>query len=206
MKKNRLLIISLLFASQVVLGQNPFTEFKLGFLSPSGSENGIFFGVNSGRMLDEAVSFSLSLDMYTKQYTKEAEVYDPNDPARAIEVENSHYYFPVLAKLNYERNLQSGLVIRGSGGIGWGMMWVNENNYLENVSDTRFYSGFAWRVGGGAGMQISSTSNLFVDIEYNGNQVSRSRGENSQGLPTRAEIDMSGLSLRIGISIFNLGF
>ena len=204
--RNRIFLLALFISANMAIAQNPFTEFKLGVFAPSGVESGIFFGVNTGRMIDEAVSFSVAVDMYTNSSTQESEIFQGEEPTIVTEIENSTYYFPVLVKLNYERNLQSGMVIRGSAGIGYSFMWVNENNYLENINQTRYYSGLAWRMAGGIGIQISSSSNLFVDLAYNSSKVSRDKGENAQGLPTRTEIDMSGFSFRIGVSIFNLGF
>jgi hypothetical protein len=203
-------LLALLFS--FAIAQNPFTEFKLGFLSPADADKGLFFGVNSGRMIDEAVSWSLAVDFYTSSFTKESTIEPqngegvPQDQEVVTEIENSSFYMPLLARLNYERNLPSGLVLRGGAGIGYALMWINENNYSEGIEKTRFYSGLAYRLNAGVGIQISSTANFFLDLEYNGGEVSRDRGRNDAGLPVRSDVSMAGVGLRLGVSIFNFGF
>lgn len=214
MKKIRFSILALtLLVISSVWGQNPFTEFKIGFLAPSGAEKGLFFGVNSGRMIDEALSWSVSLDMYSKSYSKSMEIDtiagvsgSVNEINNVTEIENSTLYLPLLIRLNYEKNLPSGFVVRGGAGIGYAFLWANEDNYRDNIEETRFYSGLTYRFSGGVGLQISSSANLLIDLEYNGGEVSRDKGKNSAGLPVRAAIDMSGLGIRVGVSIFNFGF
>ena len=211
--KFKLIIFAIMISSGIINAQSPLTEFKIGVLNPSGVESGMFFGINSGRMIDEAVSWSISLDVFTDSYTKDM-VIDTTaaSPGGATitdnvtEIENSTVYIPLLVKLNYEKNMETGLVLRGGAGIGYAFMWLNENNYRDNIEETRFFSGLTYRFSAGLGIQISSSANLFLDAEYNGGDVSRNKGENSTGLPVRSEVDMSGLGLRIGISIFNFGF
>ena len=213
MKTHLKVILAVLIGTGIMNAQSPTTEFKIGVLNPSGMESGLFFGVNSGRMIDEAMSWSISLDVFMDSYTEEMVIDTlaggggtPTITDNVTEIENSSFYLPVMVKLNYEKNLETGLVLRGGAGVGYALMWVNENNYRDDIEKTRFFSGFTYRFSAGLGIQISSSANLFIDAEYNGGDVSRDKGENSAGLPVRSEIDMSGLGLRIGVSIFNFGF
>jgi opacity protein-like surface antigen len=201
----------LLMASMSMQAQAPFTEFKFGFLSPAGAKTGVFFGLNSGRMIDEALSYSFAMDVYHRSYIEESEIDADgldgvDERIIAREIDFSSTYIPLLIKLNYEKNLESGFVLRAGAGIGYGFMWVNESNYVDQIEKTRFYTGLAWRLTGGAGMQISTSANLFAEVGYSGGSVGRDKGESNTGLPLRSEVDMNAFVFRIGVSIFNLGF
>jgi hypothetical protein len=89
--------------------------------------------------------------------------------------------------------------------VGYELMWVNEVNYVENIDDTRFYSGFAWQVGAGASIPMSRNSDIFAEALYHGGTPSKDEGKEFD-LPVRTEVDMSGLMIRLGIRLYNFGF
>ena len=90
-----------------------------------------------------------------------------------------------------------------TGGLGWQMMWNTENNYVEDVKESRFYNGFGWNAGAGLMYQLGRRSALLVELGYNGCKVSRNRDKNPAGLPVWDEINISGFMIRGGI---RLGF
>ncbi len=94
--------------------------------------------------------------------------------------------------------------LRFTGGVGYELLWVNENNYdpANLVDDLRFYSGFGWQVGAGVSLPMSRNSDLFAEALYHGGSPSKDKGTKA-GLPVREEVDMSGLMIKLGIRLYN---
>ena len=58
------------------------------------------------------------------------------------------------------------------------------------------YSGFGWRIGGGARMKLGFRSALLAGVYYNGNTVSKSQAEN-----VFTDLKMSGLGFGAGLEL-----
>lgn len=212
MKKALFSILFIFTLTQMSSAQLPYTEFKFGYLNPKDANSGYLFGLHLGRMIDESLSWGIEINYFRKTYEEVTRVPDPDpqviDP-KTVEksLEFVTQILPVWAKLNYEHAIapRSPFFLRGSAGIGWEFVWNKEDNYQEGISDTRFYNGFGWQLAAGVGLEISSKSVLFVDAFYNGAKVKRDKSTD-RGLPTWEELDISGLGLKVGVSIVGFGW
>lgn len=210
--KNILTILMILIFSAGVFAQGSFTDFKIGLLMPSDAETGFIGGIGFGKMVDEKVGAGLELNYYGKTFTKETKVAE--DPATigttgsstyVTEIENSTTLIPIMFNVVLVTQAGPNFDLRFTGGVGYELLWVNENNYQDGYEDTRFYSGFAWQVGAGASIPMSRNSDIFAEAMYHGGSPSKDEGK-ELGLPVRTEVDMSGFMVRLGIRLYNFGF
>ena len=215
MKKTIVTLIILFLFSYAGFARAPFTEFKVGLLNPKDIEkSGYIFGINLGRMIDESLSWSFEFNYFQKGYEKtttgyELELSPGIDPKTVTkELEYKTRIIPMFLKLNYEHPLgyKSPFYARASAGLGWELVWNREDNYRTKTHKNRFYNGFGWQGSGGIGFEISSTANFFVDAFYNGSKVKRNHKTDEEGYPTWEELDVSGLGVRIGVSIVGFGW
>jgi hypothetical protein len=201
--------IFLFFVTSPLSAKAPYTEFKVGYMDPNATKAGYLFGVNLGQMIDESLSWSFEFNYFQRVYNKITTVDEIQFPSgispteKQKELEYKTYIIPLFLKLNLENQLgyKSPFFLRGSGGLGWEMVWNKENNYLNDSRATRFYHGFGWQLTAGIGLQISSSANLFVDGMYNGSKTKRNQETNEDGLPSWEELDISGFGVRVGVSI-----
>ncbi len=209
------IILLLLWVWSGALAKAPFTEIKAGYQDPSDAEAGYILGINTGRMIDESLSWSFELSYFRKGYQKKLELGDIQQPPGGInpqqlqlEYEYRTTIVPVFVKLNLETRLSrnSPFYGRASGGLGWEMVWNNEHNYISQSESTRFYHGFGWQGAAGIGLRVSSSANIFIDGLYNGSKVKRNQTTNEEGLPTWEELDISGFGVRVGVSIVGFGW
>ena len=213
MKKIIFLFIIILTLTQTSSAQLPYTEIKFGYFRPKDTTDGYLFGVHLGRMIDESLSWGIEINYFRKTYQELTKVPDPNPPQQAEpeivtkQLEFVTQILPIWGKLNYEHPiaLRSPFFLRASAGIGWEFVWNREDNYGDHISDTRFYNGFGWQLASGIGMEISSKAVLFLDAFYNSAKVKRG-SDNIGGLPTWEELDISGIGLKVGVSIVGFGW
>lgn len=195
-----------------ILAQGSFTDFKVGLLMPSDAETGFIGGIGMGKMVDENIGAGFELSYYGKTFNKETKVSSVQGGAGTTgsstyvtEIENSTTLIPMMFNLVLVTQAGPNFDLRFTGGVGYELLWVNENNYKEGYEDTRFYSGFAWQVGAGASIPMSRNSDIFAEALYHGGSPSKDEGTDL-GLPVRTEVDMSGLLVRLGIRLYNFGF
>ena len=208
---NKWFVLAVLFmTASMVMAQKPVTEIHAGLLMPQDAENGFIGGITMGRAVDQNLSWGFEVDYYTRTYTEETVIQGPMDgqvqtDLIVTKIENSTRMVPVFFKLAYTNDVSPKLDLRFSGGIGYEFMWNSEMNHEDNIDETRHYSGFAWYLGGGVSFPISKASDLFVEANYHSGYPSRDEGKNSEGLPTRTEVDMSGVMIRAGLKIHSFG-
>lgn len=200
----------LLFATSLAWAQKPVTELHAGLLMPNDADNGFIGGIMMGRAIDQNLSWGIELDYYSRTYTEETVIQGPPDgqvqtDLIVTKIENSTRMMPVFFKLAYNNDISPKLDLRFSGGIGYEFMWNSEVNHEASIDETRYYSGFAWYLGGGVSFPMSKASDFFVEANYHSGYPSRDEGKNAEGLPTRTEVDMSGLMIRAGLKIHNFG-
>ena len=214
MKKTLLVSLLIFLFVSPSFARAPFTEFKVGYLSPNDAKAGYIFGINLGRMIDESLSWSFDFNYFQKGYKKTTTVNKYKTPG-GLEIEQvqremefTTRIIPLFAKLNYEHPIgyKSPFYLRASAGLGWELLWNKEDNYVDDVHKTRFFHGFGWQGSAGFGMEISSSANFFVDAIYNGSTVKRNKKTTELGLPTWEELDISGFGFRVGVSIVGFGW
>jgi len=214
MKRCMILIGFVLFFISTAYTNAPFTELKLGYWDPADAKEGVIWGINLGRMIDESLSWSFEFNYYQKTYSKVTTILDTSFQSGLTpsvvqeELNYKTYIIPLFLKLNWERQLgnPSPFFLRASAGLGWGMVWNRETNFFTDETSTRFYHGFGWQGNLGLGFQISSSANLFIDGMYNSSKPKRGKGTTEAGLPTWEELDLSGFGVRVGVSIVGFGW
>jgi hypothetical protein len=190
--------------------QEKFTEFQVGILMPADAKTGFIGGLSLGRMLDESVGWAVEINYYRKSYTKETKVPQSSqgqvDPVLVTtEIDNATTLLPVFFKLVLNTQIGPRLDLRLTGGAGYEFLWNSVTNYVDNVDDTRYYSGFAWQAGAGLTFPVSRASDLFVEVNYHSGSPSKDEGETELGLPVRTEVDMTGFMVRFGIRLYSFG-
>jgi hypothetical protein len=202
-------IFFLMILAGMVSAQQKFTEFHAGALFPNDAKTGFIGGLSFGRMLDENIGWGAELNVYRKTYTKEEDVAQNagqvNETVVVTEIENATTMIPIFFKFAYLTQVGPGFDLRVSVGGGYEFMWNSEANYLIDKEKSRFYSGWAWYVGGGISLPISRTADFFGELNYHGGFPSRDE-KKIDGLPVRTEVDMSGMMIRVGLRLYTFGF
>jgi hypothetical protein len=206
-------LIFIIISGNCLFSRAPFTELKVGYQNPADADAGYIFGANFGRMIDESLSWSFELNYFQKGYKRVTQIEDLQlngiDPSqKQLELEYRTHIIPFFLKINYEHALgyRSPFYARASAGLGWEMLWNKVDNYVSDTHKTRFYHGFGWQGAVGVGFAISTSANLFLDGIYNGSKVKRNESTNENGLPIWEELDISGLGIRVGVSIVGFGW
>ncbi len=211
MRQIMILFISILLLSTMASGQTKFSEFKVGFLSPSGAKTGFYGGLQMGRAVDENIGVGFAIDVYRRSYTKEtkiseADIGEGNFEDIQTELEQSTTMLPLFFQIAYQGAMAPVINLRVAAGLGYAFLWNSVINYNTGKDKSQFFGGFAWHVDVGAVYALSRASDIFAEIYYHGGKPSRDEGKTEDGLPLRTEINMNGVGLRIGIRIYNLGF
>jgi opacity protein-like surface antigen len=207
MRKTTLIFILILLYTSGAMSQTTIFEVEGGALFPQDTETGTIIGLTAGRMADENLGWAFEAQYFWRTFTKEYTVSETGGATQeetiVTEIENSTKMLPIMGKIIYLSQIAPSLDIRISGGIGYAFLWNAEANYVENVEDSKSYSGFAWQLGAGLSIPISRAADFFGELGYFYSKPSRDAGTTQAGLPQRTEIDMSGLFLRIGVRFYN---
>ena len=83
--------------------------------------------------------------------------------------------------------------------LGMDMLWATENNFEANASNSDFLFSWNWNLTGGAKLKLGDRTWLTSELGYHRGKPSR-KNKQISNLPTRTEINMSGFSMKIGIS------
>lgn len=179
------------------------------YFNPSGVEGsgGVMLGLGLGQRVDEMVMATLEIDFFNKTFKKESVV--PVDTAagsivsvenRSVLFEHSVKYFPLTAGVVVTLPMGGRINPFLEGRLGYGLAHVSYNYSAEVVSTSKpndgTYSGFGWRIGGGARMKLGFRSALLAGIYYNGNTVSKSQAEN-----LFTDLKMSGIGIGAGLEL-----
>ena len=190
----------------------PFTQFRFGTLNPKDAQSGLILGVRTGRDFDNMVMVGFSADLFWKTYTEESEIADSvtSGGVTVTTVQRDVEYKTMLLPLMFTADVK--IPVENSpirpyfgGGIGYQLLFNKEENFEDNISDSRFYGGFGWMFELGAEYMMSPHTAFYLEGFYNGCKVKRS-SDSAAGLPTWEEVDMSGLGFRIGLSLLGWGF
>ena len=165
---------------------------------------GIGFGV------DDRLSWGLNFRYFQADFEKQ-EVIAEFDSAGInfeqiqVELRFETTILSAMLNLDYEAPFgrNSPFTLRASAGMGWEMIWNEENNFVSQISRSRFFNGFGWQLSGGLGVQISRSGILYVEGLYNDATATRTDPP-VDGLPTFSRIDVSGVGILVGVKIVNL--
>ena len=180
---------------------------RVGYLNPKDAKSGFSIGGSLSGVVDEAVQIGLGFDFFRKTYTKTSHVATQdyasgiNEETIQKEVEYTTTILPIMAELlvKIPGGWSHSYFIRG--GLGYELLWNKESNYVDDKSESRFYSGFAWQVGVGIMYKLGRVSSLFAEGIYNSAEVSRGESETPAGLPVWQEVDLSGFGVRVGVNM-----
>lgn len=204
-----IILIMISFSPEYVHAQNlNATTIKIGYFNPKDASSGLLFGLNHSYVIDEAIDVGFGADLFYKSYQRDTEVAktqqtgDVTETTKQKDLEFSSLIVPLMATANIKIPFSpySPAFFMVNGGIGWEMMFNNEQNYATGEKQSRFYHGFGYMVNLGVMYQIGSRSALCVELGYNGSKVSRNH-KVEEGLPVWDEVNISGLIFRAGIRL-----
>ncbi|MDZ7272001.1 MAG: porin family protein [candidate division KSB1 bacterium] len=180
---------------------------RVGYLNPKDAKSGFAIGASLGAEVDEAVSIGVAADLFRRHYVKTSEVatteYESGLSETTVqkEVDYNTTILPLLAELlvKMRASRQHAYLLRGS--LGYELLWNKEQNFAQGVSETRFYSGFTWQVGGGIMFRLGRRSDMTGEIFYSSAEVSRNRTKTPAGLPVWEQVDLSGIGARVTVTM-----
>lgn len=181
------------------------TTLKAGYFNPKGAKAGFIFGGNYSWIIDESVDIGIGVDFFRKGYTDQSEIYKATAPngEKVTEIETHADYtttiLPLYGVLNVKFPAGRYLDYLVSAELGYEWLWSNVKTYgTTKINDTKSYSGFKWLIGGGIAYRVGSKSSFLAEVFYDGSKVSREK-KDEVNVPTRYEVDLSGLGFRVGI-------
>ncbi len=181
------------------------TSLKGGYFNPKDAQAGPMVGITWGRAVDEQIDFGIEVDVFRKRFTRETVVLEQDFSSGVTErevlreLEYTTTIVPILATIHVGLPSNRVFGYYAMGGVGGEFLFNSEKNYVANVSESRFYKGLAWLVGGGVYFKLSRGSALIGEVLYQSSRVSRGNGKNEAGLPVRREVNLSGFGARAGL-------
>jgi opacity protein-like surface antigen len=218
LRKSRLsiLLVLTLLGSVIVPvkveAAKPFTQFRFGTLNPKDATSGLMLGVRVGRDFDNQILVGFSADLFWKTYTEESVIADSVTAGGTVystvqrEVDYKTLILPLMLTIDVQIPVQnSPIKPYFGGGIGYQLLFNKEDNFVDKISDSRFYSGFGYQFEIGAEYQMSPHTGFTLEGFYNGCKTKRD-GDGESGLPTWEEVDISGFGFRVGLVLRGWGF
>ena len=190
-----------------------YIEFKFGKLDPEDTGSGNLYGFSTGKRIDSRLWWGFMIDYFNSTYRQETTIADSvvggiRFREKQLELEFNTRILTLLGQISYERgigNEKNGpFFYRASGGIGWELIWNNEENFEEGIERQRFFNGLGWQLSTGLGLAISETGMIFADLFYNNSVANRNQDRDEEGLPVWEEINVSGLGIKVGINVLGL--
>jgi hypothetical protein len=183
------------------------TILRAGYFGPKDAKSGFVFGLGMGNAVDEVVDIGVSIDLFHRAYQKDVQIAESVSSGGLVErtvqrmLDFSTTAVPVLGTvtLNFTSKMPFRYFV--GAGLGYLFLWNKETNYALDVSERRYYRGFAWRLEGGVLYQLGSRSALMIEAVYDGARPRRNEHRTAQGLPIWQEVNFSGFGVRIGIRI-----
>ncbi len=200
------LFCSVLFASSASLyAQFKPSAIKIGYLNPKDADSGLLLGFDFATPIDETVELGVSSNFFYTNYNKVSTVAiaDPQggiqETTKQQELEYTTFSIPLYAMINIVIPSTRFFGYQLHGGLGYEFLFNKENNYKENTSERRRYSGLSWETSAGFHYIIGSRSALTGEILYHSAKPSRNKTSSKAGLPTWSEVNLSGFGIRFGI-------
>ena len=200
-----------LFGAGAVYAQYNMSYFQVGSFNPKATDSGLILGFGTAKMVDERVELGISLDMFTKQRIDEERISWEDTVTNVVidtvitNFKSTVYMFPIMAYACVNFPVEFPIIPYVSGSIGYTLLWNSYDNYVTSAGETNFYGGFGYILAAGGMYPLGSKSAFIAEIFYNSNKPSHSE-KTEIGLPTRTEVDMSGLGIAIGLKFGGFGF
>ncbi|MDZ7289952.1 MAG: hypothetical protein ONB44_09970 [candidate division KSB1 bacterium] len=194
----------LFFTVQNSSAQLHISGIRLGYLDPKDSKAGLVLGMDLTSQVDESVELGATVNVFRRSYQKTGLVAKTVSAGGLVEttvqqeIDFTTFFLPIMGEAIVHFS-EDDFHWFGNVGLGYEMLWNNENNFLEQKKERRFYSGFAWLAGGGFQYRIGSRSAVIAEIFYHNAKVKRDEKKNAQGLPVWSQVDLSGLGFRGGL-------
>ncbi len=206
----QLLSTAFLYAEEGA-GKAVISREKNVFTNPSDNEFigklGTGYAANPGKFgLDLSLNYIYNLDpvfvfglegdfFWIKWSNKLGDVKAVGAADGSLKAETNLYTFPLFANAQVRLPfLKSKIYVEPSLTVGLGYCFMIAEYKADNVSETDFYSGFAWQVFGSASYKIyqNSAVDFVLDLGYRGMKPDKDS----------IEIDMSGFITRIGVRLY----
>ena len=211
MKKLVLFAALLLFVFSSAYSQHNLSYFQIGSFNPKATDAGLILCFGTAKMVDERVELGVSLDMFTKRSVNEEEV-GSGEVTGGVQqdtiitnFESTVYMFPLMAYTCINFPVEFPVTPYITGAIGYTFLWSSYDNYIENKSETNYFGGFCYRFGVGGLYPLGARSAFVAELFYNSSKPSH-KEDVQEGMPTRTEVDMSGMGFRIGLKFGGVGF
>ncbi len=179
------------------------------FFKPSDvkGNGGVMLSLGAGQRVDEMVMATVQLDFFNKTFKQESVVPVDTDPSsivtienRSVEFEHSVKYIPLTAGVAVTLPMGGRLNPFIEGRVGYGLANVSYKYNVEIPEASKpndgTYTGFGWRLGGGARLKLGFRSALLAGVYYNGNTVSKTQTEN-----VFTDLKMSGIGIGAGLEL-----
>jgi len=199
-----LLAALLMFNVANGLAQVRPTGIRLGYLDPKGSQAGLILGVDLTAQVDETVELGVTINGFRKSYEKTTTIAQQVSAGGLIEkhvqqeLAFTTFFLPIMAEAIVHFGRED-FHFFANGGLGYEMLWNNENNLVQQKRERRYYSGFTWLAGGGFQQRLGSRSAFIGEVFYHNATVKRNQSKNTEGLPVWSQVDLSGVGFRGGL-------
>jgi len=205
--RTRLLFVlaaMLAFSVQNSSAQLRFTGIRLGYLDPKGSKPGLVLGMDLTAQVDESVELGLTLNGFRRSYQQVTAIAQQVSAGGIVEqqvqkeLEFTTFFVPIMGEAIVHFG-EEDFHFFANAGLGYEMLWNNENNFIDNKRERRYYSGFVWLAGGGFQYRTGSRSAFIGEVFYHNATVKRDQNKNAQGLPIWSQVNLSGFGFRGGL-------
>ncbi len=196
------------------------TVVGFGFLVPSDGEFDLTLNGAYHWRLDNSVIHGPNFLWYNNKFTQEGSVWGQSTPGWSSTTYTTEYETRLtLLSPGWELGIEFDMFNTPKltqfvkVGIGFDMLWAKETNNLHfvpgdtlangdpnyrTVEDSDFLFGWRYELCAGAKLQLGEKTNLYGLLGYRKSAPSRKEDETA-GLPTTTEINMSGFRMEIGV-------
>ena len=199
-------ILVLAVASAYADKQSAYT-IRVSYFDPESTAAGFTFGGSAGAVFDDIVTLGVGTDVYFRNFTQDSKVATQeyidgsSSTLNVTEIQYTTLIVPLMAELTVRIPIVWKLSVFGHGGLGFDVMWAKEENYVEGLTDNRWYAGFAWMGGAGLSIKLGTDTSLYAEGFYKHSKVKRNRDDLTENMPVFEEVDLSGLGVRLGVAL-----
>ena len=199
--KKKLISVFLLFACTSIFAQEKFFGPRVGLISPKDAENGLKFGFNYGKFVDNKIDFFTSFDFYLKKDENKKLI---SQNLSEIESKNTMIYIPFLLNLKMKFPIDNvKLDPYLLGGLGGSVLFVDIYEKAREIDEFTTYYGFNMQIGAGGEFQFGDRSKLYFETYYLSGKMSGGEETLTNNVKMVKEINMGGIGFRMGL-IFNI--